>query len=480
MRIRALTVLAFCLVALGGPAVAPAPAQPAPAPAGPVELETPVFSLRRVPAYVSRVVADRRLTADLERALDDPVLGGARERTCLAVSAPDGRPVFARRPDLALIPASTLKVLTGVVALARIGPDARLTTEVRGSGPPRDGVVADLWLVGGGDPLLATADFAVDAGYAGQPRLASSMEALADLVVNAGVRRVEGRILGDESRYDTQRLVPSWNPGYIAGFEVSPLSALVVNKNLLVGTRAFGPPPPAHAASVLATLLRARGVAVGATGEGKAPADAVRITALDSPPLAEVVGEVLQHSDNLGAEMLVKELGFRFGGSGSTAAGLAVVRDHLSAMGVSLDGLTAVDGSGLDRSDRLSCDILQRVLSTVGEGSPLSRVLPVAGGEGTLYRRFLNTPAAGKVRAKTGSLQGVAALSGWATAASGRWLPFSLLSNDLPTAQVGAALQDKVVNALARYPQAPPPEELGPRPVGPAQGAARAAPPAGR
>ena len=465
MRTRVVAVLALTL-ALASPA-GPVAAQEPPAPAA-VELGTPVFSLRRVAGHVTRTVADGRLAADLQKALDDPVLGAARDATCLAVSGPDGRPLFARRPELALIPASTLKVLTATVALARIPPDTRLTTEVRTAGPPRDGAVGDLWMVGGGDPLLSTADFAVDAGYAGQPRPASPIEALADRVVSAGVRRVTGRILGDESRYDTQRLVPSWNPSYIAGFEVSPISALVVNKNLLVETRAFGPPPPVHAASVLATLLRARGVAVGAVGEGKAPADTTRLTALDSPPLAEVVGEVVQHSDNLGAEMLVKELGLRFGGSGSTAAGLAVVRDHLTGMGVSLDGVTAVDGSGLDRSDRLSCDVLHRVLATAGDGGELAKALPVAGGPGTLYRRFLNTPAAGKVRAKTGSLNGVAALGGWTTAASGRPLRFALLSNELPSAPVGSALQDKVVNAMARYPQAPAADDLAPRPPRPA------------
>jgi len=468
MRTRAVIVVALALAALTGPVAAQEPV----APTAVIELGTPVFSLRRVPGYVSRVVADTRLTADLESALDDPVLGAARQATCLAVADPDGRPLFARRPDLALIPASTLKVLTAAVALARIGPEARLTTEVRTAGPARDGVVGDLWLVGGGDPLLSTADFAVDAGYAGQPRPATSLEALADRVVSAGVRRVEGRILGDESRYDTQRLVPSWHPRYIAGFEVTPLSALVVNKNLLVGTRALGPPPPVHAATVLASLLQARGVAVGATGDGTAPAEAPRLTSVDSPPLSDVVGEVLQHSDNLGAEMLVKELGQRFGGSGSTAAGLTVVRDHLTGAGVGLDGLTAVDGSGLDRSDRLSCDILQRVLATAGEASELGKVLPVAGGPGTLYRRFQNTPAAGKVRAKTGSLAGVAALSGWTTAASGRPVQFSLLSNELPNAQTGAALQEKVVSALARYPQAPVAEDLAPRPPRPPRPAA--------
>ncbi len=101
MRTRALTTVVLALATFTGPVAAQ---EQAPPPAA-VEPATPVFSLRRLPGYVSRVVADRRLGADLERALDDPGLGGARERTCLAVTAPDGRPVFVRRPDLSLIPA---------------------------------------------------------------------------------------------------------------------------------------------------------------------------------------------------------------------------------------------------------------------------------------------------------------------------------------------------------------------------------------
>ncbi|MEA2844704.1 MAG: hypothetical protein QOJ69_2375, partial [Actinomycetota bacterium] len=212
-----------------------------------------------------------------------------------------------------------------------------------------------------------------------------------------------------------------------------------------------------------------RGVAVdGAAAEGVAPAGAVTITSIESPPLAEVVGETLQHSDNLAAEMLLKELGVRFGGAGSTAAGLDVVHRHLSETGLPDDELTAADGSGLDRSDRLTCDLLQQVLVNGGAGGALDKALPVAGGAGTLHRRFVNTPAAGKVRAKTGSLEGVVGLSGWASAQDGAAMAFSLLANGLPTTSAGSVLQDRVAAAVAAYPQAPTPTEVAPLPASPA------------
>ena len=455
--------MAVALACVATPAAAQAPDDSQPA-----ALATPVFSLRRLPQVVSRTVADGRLTAALDQITGEGALGDASDDTCLAVSDPSGRSLYARRVDQPLIPASSLKLVTGAVALAKIGGDTRLTTEVRAPAAPQGGAVADLWLVGAGDPLLATADFAADGGYLGQPRLATPMEDLADRVVAAGIRTVQGRVVGDDSRYDDQRLVPTWLPRYIANFDVGPISALTANEGL-----ATFPPAPSYAlspanlaADVLATLLRARGVTVGGTGTGKAPTATTLVASIDSPPLAEVVGAVLQHSDNMGAEMLVKELGVRFGGGGSTAAGLAVIRDHLAASGAPLAGVATVDGSGLDRSDHLTCQLLQQVLATAGDDSELARGLPVAGRNGTLYKRFLGTPAVGRVRAKTGSLLGVAALTGFAggadTDADAGSLHFSLLANELPSEAVGLRLQDNVVDVLAAYPQAPPADAIGP------------------
>ena len=266
--------------------------------------------------------------------------------------------------------------------------------------------------------------------------------------------------------------MPSWNPRYIANFDISPLSALVVNK-AFTSTRppAVAVSPPAHAAGMLAGLLRARGVGVGDTGTGKAPAAAPVVTSIDSPPLADVVAEILQNSDNLAAEMLVKEMSTRPGTPGSTTAGLAAVAERLRQLvGVTPEEMTAVDGSGLDRGDRLSCGLLQRVLAQGGESGSLAQGLPLAGRNGTLFRRFLGTPAAGRVRAKTGSLEGVVGLSGYATGQGGYTLAFSLLANDLPSMSAGAGLQDRVANVLSGYPKAPSVAELGPRAASPGGG----------
>src|SRR5690606_32087318 len=107
---------------------------------------------------------------------------------------------FEHRAGTALVPASNLKLLTGFAALELLGADTRFRTDVVGSAAP-DGsgtVAGDLWLVGGGDPLLSTAPFRARVKY-GSSMAYTAMEAVADAVVAAGVRRVTGSVLGDES-----------------------------------------------------------------------------------------------------------------------------------------------------------------------------------------------------------------------------------------------------------------------------------------
>lgn len=465
---RVLTALAAATLAATGLAGVPAAAE---SEAPVAEPTTPVLSLRRVPGFLTATVANRRLNGSLGPVMEDAGLGGGRQQACLAVRDPDGRTVYARNPSLPLIPASTMKVATAKAAVARLGVDFHYTTEVRAAAAPAAGAVAgDLWLVGAGDPLLATADFASVAGYQERPRLATPLETLADRVVAAGVRRVEGRVVGDESRYDTQRYVPTWNPDYVTEPEIGPQSALTVNGGYVQWRpkAAPAPSPAANAAAVLTGLLRARGVAVAGDGtEGRAGPASTPVASIDSPPLSDVVAVLLQESDNLTAELLVKELGVRFGGEGSTRAGLGVVRSTLDSLGLPDEALSSADGSGLDRSDRLTCELLQATLAADGEQGVVSRALPVAGRNGTLARRFAGSPADGKVRAKTGSLRGVTGLSGWTTTLDGRSLQFSLLANELPSDRAGTGLQDRVVSVLATWPQAPAVADVAPRPPAP-------------
>ena len=433
---------------------------------GEAALRAPVLSARRAPGLVSRLVADTRLRSDLDAALAGPSLGSARSRSCLVVRQ-GRRPIFERRPHQDLIPASTLKVLTGHAVLTRLGPDERLVTEVKTVGPVgRAGVVdGPLWLVGGGDPLLSTADFVASAPP-DQPLAHTALEALADAVVTAGVRQVSGGVMGDETRYDTQRYVPTWKPSYAASGHVGPASALSLNHGFAHHgpVPVPAPQPDAHAAAVLTNLLRARGVAVaGPPGEGVAPPGSTVVARLPSLPMREVVAQMLRDSDNLTAELLVKELGRRFANAGTTTAGLGVVRQTLATSGLPVAELKAVDGSGLDRGDRASCALLMAALESSGPSGAIASGFPVAARTGTLARRFLGHPAAGRLRAKTGSLDNVAGLTGYISLVGGEGeLEFALLANDLPGDGPGRALQEQLGTILARYPQAPAPATLAP------------------
>jgi D-alanyl-D-alanine carboxypeptidase/D-alanyl-D-alanine-endopeptidase (penicillin-binding protein 4) len=416
-------------------------------------------------------VGKARLSAGLAAALADPALGAARDHVCLLVSQ-GGAGLFGAGTGQRLIPASNLKLLTATAALSRLGPQTRFTTEVRADRPQAGGVVdGNLYLVGGGDPLLQTADYNAslkehrlpDDGY-------THLEALARAVFDAGVRRVTGGVVGDEGRYDTQRYVPTWKPEYATASEVGPVSALSVNDGFVQ----FGPPkvvaapaPAVLASGALQALLVKLGVQVaGAPGQGRAPAGAAPIASLQSPPVAIAVSEMLRESDNNTAEVLTKELGARFGGAGTTAAGVAVIREALAKAGLPVGDLSAVDGSGLDRSDRASCPLLLAALTSAGLRSPLADGLAVAARSGTLLKRFAGTPAADRLRAKTGSLEHVVALTGWVTGPDPP-LAFALVANEVPRDQIGVALEDRVGTLLAAFPDAPPITELGPlAPVG--------------
>lgn len=423
---------------------------------------TPVLSPRRVPAVLARTVGDQRLIYALDAVMADPALGPARDQSCLVVEA-GGELVYEHGADRSLMPASNLKLLTGAGVISELGADTTLTTEVRAVVGP-DGVVAgDLWLVGGGDPLLATGDYIASM----RRPLArwTPLEELAKRVRDAGVTQVLGSVRGDESRYDTQRYIPSWKPGYLVDNEIGPMSALTLND----GFSAFSPKriaaarPATHAAEVFTRLLRDHGVTVvGVPGEGRAPREASKVASIESLPVRDLVGEMLLESDNLTAELLLKEVARHAGQPGSTVAGVDAVRDELASIGVPVDGVTMIDGSGLDRGNRATCATIDAVLDAARTGGPIGEALPVAGRTGTLEERFGNSPAVGKVRAKTGSLDGVSSLSGFADGRAGR-LTFALILNGLPRDALGPAMWVRVAEALVAYPDAPPIDALGPR-----------------
>ena len=411
----------------------------------------PVWTPQRLPA----LLAEAQGTVDLERAVDQ-LLDRSGARSCVAVYEGE-RAVLRRRPDQALIPASTQKILVAAAALAVLGPDFRFETKVLADAPPRDGAVGTLWLVGSGDPALATPEYALWLKERPRYRLrqVTPLAALADGLAAAGVRTVTGAILGDDSRYDRTRVVPSWKATYVIDNEVGPLGALLVNGGFSVfeAPEQRAEDPAVHAAGELARLAGTLGIGVGGPpGSGTPPEGAVPLATVRSAPLSDIVGAMLRESDNTAAELLVREIGFAEARDGSTPAGTKAVADTLTEAGLPTAGLRLGDGSGLEVSNRASCTLLAAALRTPDRaGAPqLSPLLAVAGRSGTLSLRLADTPLDGKLRAKTGSLDGVTGLAGYLDGR--RSLSFAFVANGSLTDAAGRLLQDRLAALLAAYP----------------------------
>ncbi len=465
-----LAALATCTLALAFAAVRAgaddAPPRAGGAVRGPV---TPVLSPRRVAALLVAPVADRNLRAEL-----DAVISASPPTTCLTVSV-GGRVLYEHNPAQALVPASTQKLVTATAAMAELGAETRLRTRVMAAAEPTDGVVrGDLFLVGGGDPLLATEPYV--ARFANQPQIHTSLEALADAVAEAGVRRVEGSVVGDEGRYDSDRYPDVWPDRFVTQNQSGPLSALAVNDGFTAWPPAQEPgaeeetpalDPPSAAAEELRELLVARGISVeGGGAAGRAPAGAVEIAGIDSPPIADIVRQMLTESDNQTAELLVKELGRARGAGPTTAAGVDVVTEAMERLGLAAAGTGATDGSGLAASNATSCTLLMEVLDRAGPRSALADGLAVAGETGTLAQRFDDSAAKGRLRGKTGTLLDVTALAGFANARQGPVLTFAYVANGAEVTEALLELQEALGENLVAYPQGPPIAELGPGPIG--------------
>lgn len=390
-------------------------------------------ALLAVIAALAGPAAGQTLRNRLDGALT--VAGVARAQTgAFAFDLSTGRVVYALNRTRPLAPASNEKLGVALAALDRLGPGHRIRTEVRGDGA----LTGSTWqgrlvLKGYGDPTLTTADLRT---------LASSLRA-------AGIRRVTGRIAGDESYFDKRRTASGWKASYYK-IESPPLSALVVDRGRVAGRTVDN--PALAAAKAFRRALAAAGIAVGGRAVvAAAPPGASTLALVRSGPLRLIVRRMNKVSNNFYAESLVKYLGARLRGAGTTAAGCIVVRRELEARGVPLTGVRIVDGSGLSAYNRLTARAVGSLLVSAWRDpavrQPFFKSLAIAGVDGTLENRMHTGPARGRVRAKTGTLRVASALSGYA----GTRYVFAVLQNGNPISWTRARLaQDRFAQALAR------------------------------
>ncbi len=402
----------------------------------------------------SRSVDAHRLEHLVGRTLTSPRLGhhlgfavAALGSTHLAMRAGGPQPIT---------PASTTKLLTTTTALTILGPDHRFATTVKQGGSPRRIV-----LVGGGDPLLTDRRTPAEEAAESYPRPATLQQLAARTAASlskAGVHRVS---LGyDDSLFTGPAVNPQWPHKYIPESVVSPISSLWVDEGRAVaGLAARVADPAAEAASLFGALLAEQGVAVDPTvRDTRVSHTAATLATVESPPLAEIVQHILALSDNEGAEVLLRQVAIAAGRPGSSAAGVQVVRQTISGLGIDLRHAVIYDGSGLSRHDRLPIQVLVDVLQADAAADhpdlrPVVTSLPVAGFTGTLAYRFVDDEPSGLglVTAKTGTLTDVHALAGVITARSGAVLVFAAVADRVPVPKTNAARAqlDRIAATLA-------------------------------
>jgi len=223
-----------------------------------------------------------------------------------------------------------------------------------------------------------------------------------------------------------------------------------------------------YAGDQFAKLLRARGVTVNGTiVHGKEAEGATEVAKIDSAPLSAIVAESVRSSDNGGTEDLMREIGVKSSKDGSTGAGVAAAMAKLSELGVPMAGVTLVDGSGLARDNRVTCRALAYTmdLGVRPEFKALLDGLSVAGVSGTLADELIGTGLEGKLKGKTGFLNGVTGLAGIVDV--GRPLRFALVVNGNFGETAAIRIRGQLAQIIARFPEAPSPDQLVPAPVAP-------------
>jgi D-alanyl-D-alanine carboxypeptidase/D-alanyl-D-alanine-endopeptidase (penicillin-binding protein 4) len=376
--------------------------------------------------------------------------GGGSASGLLVVEVESGDVVCARAAGTPRFLASNMKLFTTATTLARLGPQTRIATKVFADGSVDPGGVlhGSLYLEGGGDPALGTPAF-YNGYLAG---LGTNLFALVPQIRSAGIRAITGRVYGDDTIFDRRRGVA--DSGYATSSYIGPLSGLAFNSGFAGSSSAsgFSSDPAKLATTKLVRALRAAGVGVPTqVALAATPASAGRVAVVRSPTLSEIVNVTDVYSDNFFAETLLKLLGARLAGTGSTAAGAAVVEEFARGHGAIVD---AIDGSGLTRGNRAAPREVVDLLLAMREdaaGDEFIQDLALTGKEGTVDDRMRGTAAYGRCRTKTGTITAVSNLSGYCFNKSGRIMAFSILMNGVSDLGLAHLEQDRIAGLVASY-----------------------------
>jgi D-alanyl-D-alanine carboxypeptidase/D-alanyl-D-alanine-endopeptidase (penicillin-binding protein 4) len=401
------------------------------------------------------------------------------ETGMLVLDGRDGRVLYSRNAKIALVPGSTIKLITGAAALNALGPDYRFVTSIVTDATPQvprlDG---NLWLVGGGDPELTSDD----------------LRRGVHVLQLAGITDVEGDVYGDGSRFGPDLVNPGWDPDDLQYGWAAPASALSVDGGSVQftitphaggeasvevdppGTRMiaavdtvdayadntlhidllpnngvyavrgqipYGAPqkywravahPTKAAAESLVAMLKTAGISVqGSALTGSAPRSSARLWSHLSRTLDAIVRHMFFLSDNHYAEELLRAVGYKASGLGDLHDSLAAEHSFLRSQGIRTENVVLADGSGLSARNRVTALALGQTLEyLLRQPLPVAAhsLLPRAGMEGTVAVRDLDARTKGRVYAKDGYIEGASAIAGYVLTAHHGPVIFVFLVND--------------------------------------------------
>ena len=419
-------------------------------------LSAPILNARRNPLTLSHDVRFRPLQTKLQM-----LSNRLPANSCFNVDI-EGSRIISVNGDSSVMPASNMKIVVAAVALEILTPEHVFTTKLLGK-IAGNSIVGDAYLVGGGDPVLISGDYPSTEPY---PTFNyTRIEGIRDALAEKGISAISGSIVGDETRYDIERYTPSLGLG-IKGTEVGPLGSLMVNDGSITGNPIKPDNPALGASTELTNIFTNSGIVVSGTPKaGIAPTDLPVIAQIDSLPLSEILAEMLTNSDNNTAELLVKEIGYVTSGSGTRISGIEAIKAQLVEWGIPLDALNFIDGSGLDRDNRLTCNALSALLNRDAGFGPIGLGLATAGQTGTLRDVLVDTLGAGKLRGKTGTLTGAKALSGFVPYSQDLASSFTLILNS-PNASNQTTyrpLWNELSNVLGGFSSSPTADDLVPK-----------------
>ena len=432
----------------------------------------------------------------LTRFVDDPALRGALIGVHV-VEAGSGTTVLSHQPDLALIPASTQKLLTTAVALDVLGPDHRFVTRLLAVGEVRDGTLhGNLYLVGGGDPSLGSPYLD------GVPRLQALLDRWREAVGRAGIRHVTGRIIGDGSYFGTDGAASEWPWSDLGNYYGAGAYGLNLHENFYfldliqrsrvgsrpvirgarprvpglnienearVGPKGSGdqayiygapyggeyhlrgtippgsgtftikgsiPDPALFAAQQLEAELTENGITLQLPAEthrhlgGGALLDGTVLDEYYSPPLRTLIERTNLRSNNLYAEALLREINKHRAGQVQTLSSTENVVQWLRDRALDVENVQLLDGSGLATRNFFSPRFMTSFLRTQAGNDAFVQTIPLSGRSGSMRSFLRGRNAAGRVYAKSGSLNAARCYAGYVDHPDGRRLAFAIMVNN--------------------------------------------------